>query len=72
MSADGINDNLLLVDRTLNDSVHTAIKDAATTGGLKTETTGKTIFGINKTVFIVSALLLTAGTVYLIIQTGKK
>lgn len=73
ISADGTaNSNLLLVDRTLNDSVHQIISDTKQAGGLKTQESGKTVFGINKTVFIVLAGLLAAGSIYLITQIGKK
>lgn len=70
LGADGSSNNLLLVDRTLNDSVHAAIA-SATAEGLQPKPKGNKVFGIDKTVFIISALLLIAGTVYLLTRIGK-
>lgn len=69
LSADADN-NLVLIDKVLNDSVHNAIKEVVVPVE-KTEETGNTIFGINKTVFIISALLFTAGGIYLISRISK-
>lgn len=75
MSADGNTTGIVLVDQALNDSVHVAIKDAVDVGGLKSKPNSNKIFGINKTVFIVSSIILIAsigGGIYLLTQTGKK
>jgi hypothetical protein len=73
MSADGQTaDGLLLVNRSLNDSVQNAINEAVKTGGLKKDIENKTIFGISKPVFIVSAVLFTGGLIYLITRIVKK
>lgn len=73
LAADGFNNNnLLMVDRTLNDSVHAAINDAAASGGLNKKPSGNTVFGINKTVFILGAVLLAASSIYLMTQIRKK
>ena len=71
-AASGEDDDIVMIDRTLNDSVHAAIKDSLITAGLKTKESGKTIFGIDKTVVIIGSLLLLAGTTYLIYYNIKK
>ena|SRR5438046_724338 len=63
---------LVLVDRTLNDSVHQIITDTTTAGGLQTKPTGKTILGIKTPIFIVGAVLLATASIILITQISKK
>jgi hypothetical protein len=70
-SANGEDDSLLLVNRSLNDSVQGAIKDTLKTGGLKEKTSGKTLFGINTKWLIGSAIVLTGGIIYLIVKRNK-
>lgn len=65
-AASGENDSLFAIDKSLNDSVHNAIKETLAGGGLKTSNTGNTIFGINKTVFIAGSVLVVAATIYLL------
>lgn len=67
-AADG-NNNLLLIDKTLNDSVHAAINDAT---GVNKKSSEKTVFGINKTIFIISAIVFVGGLTYLITRILKK
>lgn len=65
-------DNMLLVNPPLNDTIQNAIKDTLKQGGLKTVESGKTIFGINKVVVIGGSVLLVAGIVFLIVNKAKK
>lgn len=70
-SANGEDDNLLLISKPINDSVQAAIKNTLYKGGLKTTETGKTVFGINKTVFIGGAVIVTAAIIFLIAKNRK-
>lgn len=74
IGADGeATNNLILVDRNLNDSVHQTIKETnEQVIGLNPKPSGDTIFGIKKPVFIAGSVLFTAGLTYLIIQLAKK
>lgn len=69
LSADG-DSNLLLVDRKLNDSVQNIIKETLTPADAGKKKAA-TILGVNQTVFILSSLLFTAGTIYLITRISK-
>jgi hypothetical protein len=71
-SANGNDDSLLLVNRSLNDSVQLAINETLKNGGLKPKTSGKTIFGINAVLFIASAITITGGTIFLIVKKKKQ
>lgn len=68
----GENENLLLVNPVMNDSVQNAIKNTLKQGGLKTEESGKTIFGINKKVLIGSGIVIAAAIVFVIVKQAKK
>lgn len=70
-SVDG-STNLVIVDKALNDSVQTTIKEAALPLNTPAKPAGSTVFGINKTVFIISSLALAAGIGLLITQIGKR
>src|SRR5262245_52930287 len=72
LSADAAGSNLILIDKTLNDSVQSAIAGATEAGRLQSKASSKTIFGINKTLFIISAIVVVAGGVVLITQISKK
>lgn len=65
-------DNMLLVNPPLNDTIQAAIKDTLEKGGLKTTESGKTIFGINKVVVIGGSVALIAGIIFLIVVKNKK
>lgn len=70
-SANGEDGSLLMIDRTLNDSVHQVIKESISPAA-PPKKSGTTVFGINKTVFIVGGLLVLAAGIYLITQHSKK
>jgi hypothetical protein len=67
-SANGQDDSLLLVNKSLNDTVQTAIRDTLKQGGLKEQETGKTFFGINKFVLIGAGVAIIGGTVWLVLK----
>jgi hypothetical protein len=71
-SANGEDQGILPVDRQLNDSVHTAINDALKEAGFQTQESGKTVFGINKTVVVITSVVLLAGVVTLIVYHHSK
>lgn len=64
--------NLLLVNKPLNDSIQTAIDNTLKNGGLKTTESGNTVFGINKTILIGAGVVLAAVIGYIIIKNVKK
>jgi len=72
MNANGEQDNLLLINRPLNDSIQTAIKETLKQGGLKNEESGKTVFGINKNIIIGGGILIAVGIAFIIYKKVKK
>ncbi len=71
-NANGEDESILLVNRTLDDSIHHAIDKTLEKAGLKTEEENKTVFGINKTVFIVGGLVLISAVIILVIKNKKR
>lgn len=70
-NAQGEDPNLLLINRSLNDSVHQTIQKVVKQGGLKDSESGKTIFGIHKAVIIGGATIITGAIIFLIIKKVK-
>lgn len=71
-SANGEDNNLLMIDHALNDSVHNTINDTIAHAGTPPKKTGQTVFGINKYVFIAGVIITVAAGIYLITQHSKK
>lgn len=70
-SANGSEDELILVNRSLSDSLQTAIDKTLKQGGLRTTAENKTVFGINKFVFIGGSILLVSAFVLLLVKQKK-
>jgi len=62
----------IILNKPLNDSVQASLATVRKEAGYKTEISNKTVFGINKTVLIISGLVILAGIGYKIYKTQKK
>lgn len=72
MQADGDSANLVIVDTSLNETVQKTIKETAIPSNTSNKPAGKTVLGVNKTIFVVSSLALVTGVGILIMQIGRK
>lgn len=71
-NATGETTTISMYNKSLNDSIGNAINKTLAQGGLKTQVSGQTVLGINKTVFIGGAIVITALTIFLIVKNNKK
>lgn len=65
------NGSILMVNKSLNDTVQAAITKTLQQGGLKTQTDKGKIFGLPKAVVIGGGLVITAAIIFLLINKKK-
>lgn len=70
-SADGEADHLFMVNPSVNDTVQSAIDNMLKEGGLESEESGKTVFGVKKGWVIGVGVLLAAGIVFIVYKKMK-
>lgn len=70
-SADGKDDNILIVNHQLNKEVQDTIDKILSSGGLKKQENKTSILGINKTAFFIGSGLLVTAVVILYIKMKK-
>lgn len=71
VSFNGAAEPPMMVNKPLNDSVQQALSEARKSAGYKDSLSGKTVFGINKTVLIVGGVLVVALVAYSIAKSKK-
>lgn len=70
-NANGDNESILMVNKSLNDTVQAAIDKTLRQGGLKTQEDKSRIFGLPKIAVIGGGLVLTAAIIFLLINRKK-
>jgi len=70
-SANGDNDSILMVNKSLNDTVQAAIDSTLKQGGLKTEEDKGKVFGLPKAAVIGGGLVITAAIIFLLLNRKK-